>query len=67
MEKAKNHKEVFGIANALLARNNISPLPECTSLMELANSFNIFFADKVATIRKNIINTQFKGVKPSPA
>ena len=34
--------------------------------MELANDFNIFFADKIATIRDNIINTQFNGVKPTP-
>ena len=66
IEKATNPKEVFSIANALLARNNISPLPECSSLMELANDFNIFFADKIATIRDNIINTQFNGVKPTP-
>ena len=31
IEKATNPKEVFSIANALLARNNISPLPECSS------------------------------------
>ena len=37
IEKATNPEEVFSIANALLARNNISPLPECSSLMELAN------------------------------
>ena len=65
-EKATNPKEVFSIANALLARNSISPLPECSSLMELANDFNIFFAEKIATIRDNIINTQFNGVKPTP-
>ena len=46
IEKATNPKEVFSIANALLARNSISPLPECSSLMELANDFNIFFAEK---------------------
>ena len=45
---------------------NISPLPECSSLMELANDFNIFFADKIATIRDNIIKTQFSGTKPTP-
>ena len=66
IEKATNPKEVFSIANALLARNNISPLLECSSLMELANDFNICFADKIATIRDNIINTQFNGVKPTP-
>ena len=66
IEKATNPKEVFSIANALLVRNNTSPLPECSSLMELANDFNIFFADKIATIRDNIINTQFNGVKPTP-
>ena len=38
-EKVSNPKEVFNIANALLARNNISPLPECSSLTELANDF----------------------------
>ena len=66
IEKATNPKEVFSIANALLARNRISPLPECSSLVELANDFNIFFAEKIATIRDNIINTQFNGVKPTP-
>ena len=66
IEKATNPKEVFNIANALLARNNISPLPECSSLMELANDFNIFFADKITTIRHNIINTKFNGIKPTP-
>ena len=45
-EKATNPKEVFSIANALLARNSISLLSECSSLMELANDFNIFFAEK---------------------
>ena len=50
----------------MLARNNISPLPECSSLMELANDFNIFFADKITTIRDNIINTKFNGIKPTP-
>ena len=50
----------------MLARNNINPLPECSSLMELANDFNIFFAEKIATIRDNIINTEFNGVKPTP-
>ena len=34
--------------------------------MELANGFNIFSADKIATIRDNIINTQFNGTKPTP-
>ena len=34
--------------------------------MELANDFNIFFAEKIATIRDNIINTEFNGVKPIP-
>ena len=66
IEKATNPKEVFSIANALLARNSISPLPECSSLMELANDFYIFFAEKIATIRENIINNQFNGVKPTP-
>ena len=45
-EKASNPKEVFNIANALLARNNISPLPECSSLTELANDFNKFLLIK---------------------
>ena len=57
---------MFNIANALLARNNISPLPECLSITELTNDFNKFFVDKVITIRNNIINTQFNGTKPTP-
>ena len=64
-EKASNPKEVFNIANALLARRNISPLPECSSITEPANDFNNFF-DKITTIRNNIINTQFNGMKPTP-
>ena len=66
IEKETNPKEVFNVANALLARNSIRPLPEWSSLMELANDFNIFFADKITTIRDNIINTQFNGIKPTP-
>ena len=46
MEKASNPKEVFNIANALLARNKISPLPECSSNTELANDFNKFLLTK---------------------
>ena len=65
-EKASNPKEVFNITNALLARNNICPLPECSSLMELANEFNKIFVDKITTIRDNIINTHFNGIKPTP-
>ena len=66
MEKASNPKEVFSIANALLARNNISPLPECSSLMEFANSFNNFFIHKITSIRDNIINAHFNGIQPTP-
>ena len=65
-EKASNPKEVFNITNALLARNNISPLPECSSFTELANDFNKFFVDKITVIRDNIINTHFNGIKPTP-
>ena len=65
-EKASNPKEVFNIANALVERNNISPLPECSSLTELANDFNKFFVNKITTIRDNIIKTQFIGIKPTP-
>ena len=65
-EKASNPKEVFNIANALLARKNISPLPECSSITELANDFNKFYFDKITTIRNNIINPQFNGMKPTP-
>ena len=57
---------MFNIINALLERNNISPLPECLSLMQLANDFNNFFADKITTIRDNIINTHFNGIKSTP-
>ena len=45
-EKASNPKEVFNIANALLARSNNNPLPGCSSLMELANDFNKFLLIK---------------------
>ena len=65
-EKASNPKKVFKIANALLARKNISPLPECSSITELANDFNKFFVDKITIMRNNTINTQFNGIKPTP-
>ena len=45
-EKASNPKEVFNITNALLARNNISLLPECSSITELGNDFNKFLLIK---------------------
>ena len=57
---------MFNIANALLARNNISPLLEYSSLMELANDFNKFFVDKITMIRDNIINTHFNDIMPTP-
>ena len=66
IEKASNCKEVFRIANALLARNNISPLPKCSSLTELVNGFNNFFFEKITSIRDNIINTHFSGIEPTP-
>ena len=66
LEKASNPKEVFRLTNALLARNNTSPLPECSSLTELANGFNNFFVDKITSIRDNIINTHFNGIQPTP-
>ena len=57
---------MFNIATVLLTRKNISPLPECSSITELANDFNNFFVDKITTIRNNIINNQFNGIKPTP-
>ena len=57
---------MFNIANALLARKNISILPECSSITDLANDLNKFFVDKITTIRNNIITTQFNGIKPTP-
>ena len=57
---------MFRIVNALLARNNISPLPEYSSLTELANGFNDFFIDKITGIRDNIISTHFNGIQPTP-
>ena len=55
IEKASNPKEVFSITNALLARNDISPMPKYSSLMELANSFKNFFVDKITSITDNIL------------
>ena len=66
LEKASNPKEVFRITNAMLARNNISPLPKCSSLTELANGLNDFFVDEITIIRDNIINTHFNGIQPTP-
>ena len=65
-KKLQTLRKWFNITNAVLARNNISPLPECSSLTELANDFNKIFVDKITTIRDNIINTQFSGIKPTP-
>ena len=66
MEKASNPKEVFSIANALLAGNNISPLHNCSSLKELANGFTYLFFDKITSIRDYIISTHFHGIQPTP-
>ena len=57
---------MFRITNALLARNNISPLLEYSSLTELSKRFNKFFVDKVTSIRDTIINTHFNGIQPTP-
>ena len=66
MEKASNPKEVFNITNALLQRNNISPLSKCSSLTEFANGLNNFLVDKITSIRDNIINTHFNGIQSTP-
>ena len=66
LKKASNPKEVFRIANDLLARKNTSPLPKCSWLTELANGFNDFFVDKIPIIRDNIISTHFNGIQPTP-
>ena len=66
MEKSSNPKEVFSIANALLARQNISPLPKCSLFTELANGFNNLFVDKIISIRGNIINNHLNGIQPIP-
>ena len=49
-----NYKKIYGICNALLGRNQETPLPICNSTKELANNFNTFFVDKIQRIRKEL-------------
>ena len=48
---AKNQKQVFQLANKLLHRNQVSPLPESVSDDHLANQFSDFFTEKIKKIR----------------
>ena len=48
---AKNQKQLFQLADKLLHRNQVSPLPESTSDKSLANRFSTFFTEKIRKIR----------------
>ena len=48
-----NYKNIFGIFNILLGRNQELSLPTCNSKKELTNDFNAFFTDKIQKIRED--------------
>ena len=51
---APDSKTVWSICNSLLCRTKCSKLPQHSDESELANKFNSFFTDKIATIRDKI-------------
>ena len=50
-EVAKDQRQIFRLTDRLLHRRKSSPLPKCESQKELAQSFHIFFTDKIKCIR----------------
>ena len=50
-EVAKDQRQIFRLTVKLLHRRKSSPLPMCESQKDLAQSFHIFFTDKIKCIR----------------
>ena len=50
-EVAKDQRQIFRLTDKLLHRRKSSPLPKCESQKHLAQSFHIFFTDKIKCIR----------------
>ena len=51
-EVAKDQRHIFRLTDRLLHRRKSSPLPKCESQKELAQSFHIFFTDKIKCTRE---------------
>ena len=50
-EMAKDQRHIFRLTDRLLHRRKCSHLPKCDSQKDLAQSFHIFFTDKIKCIR----------------
>ena len=50
-EVARDQRQIFCLTDWLLHRRKCSPLPKCESQKHLAQSFHIFFTDKIKCIR----------------
>ena len=50
VEHHGDYKAIYRVANKLLFRNEMSPLPKADDQAQLAEDFNNFFSDKIANI-----------------
>ena len=50
VEHCGDYKTIYRVANKLLFRNEMSPLPKTDDQAQLAEDFNNFFSDKIANI-----------------
>ena len=52
IEHHGDYKAIYRVANKLLCRNEVSPLPKTDDQAQLAEDFNNFFSDKIAKIMR---------------
>ena len=50
-EMAKHQRHIFRLTDRVLPRRKSSPLPKCDSQKDLAQSFHVFFTDKIKCFR----------------
>ena len=50
VENCRDYKAIYRVANKLLFRNEMSPLPKIDDQAQLAEDFNNFFSDKIDNI-----------------
>jgi hypothetical protein len=54
ISNCSDQKQLFKVANQLLHRKTVAPLPEHESLEDLAEKFSQFFIDKIKNIRTGL-------------
>ena len=66
-ENQNNPKKLWSSINRILHRNNPSPLPDCSNISDLANSFGTFFTEKNSKIRTALNSSDYTGehIKPN--